>query len=281
MQRRTSTYFIGADTSDVSILECADAAQRQRGHLTCLLIAALPNLPYLKYGSSKFVEAGLPANWLDQLEEKKATLKSRAREVEALLARSGASASVTVFMGSGADFKTLAARQSYCCDVAYLDPELRNDPEVFHEVCHGVLFHSPVAMMINGDPYTQRERIFLAWNDSLAASRAAHLALPYFLEAKEVVIGCFDPPLAHDPESQDPGTDIAAWLRHHGCSVTVAHFPSGGLPIEQCIQERAKEAGSDLIVMGAYGQSYLRESIFGGTTRAMLQQTGLPVLFAH
>ncbi|WP_170569171.1 universal stress protein [Ruegeria atlantica] len=281
MKRRSSNYFIGADTSDKSILDCAEAAQSHEGHLNCILLASLPNLPYFKYGTSKFFDAGLPANWLDQLEEKRAELESRATEVEALLASKAVSANVKVSIGSGADLKHLAARQSYTCDVAFLDAGLRNDPEIFREVGHGVLFHSPAALMINGNPFAHRDCVVFAWDGSFAASRAAHLGLHYFLEAKEVVIACIDPPSAHDPEGHDTGADIATWLSHHGCRVTVSQFPRGGLTIQQCIQERAKEVGADLIVMGAYGHSYLRESVFGGTTQAMLEQASFPVLFGH
>ncbi|MCA0927934.1 universal stress protein [Ruegeria profundi] len=281
MQHGTSTYFLGVDTDDAQILKCAESARIKNSHLICVLTTALPNLPYLKYESNRFVKAGLPSNWLDSLKEKDAALKSRAAKIEALLVRHGASANVIAFMGSGTDLQHLAAQQAYCSDVAFLDAELRKDPDVFHKIAYGLLFHSPVALMVNGDPFAQRDCVFLAWNDSLPASRAAHLALPYFLAAKEVVVGCFDPPLRADAEDQEPGTSVAAWLNHHGCNVVVSRLPSGGLSIEHCIQESAKEVGADLVAMGAYGHSYLRESVFGGTTQAMLEQTSVPVLFGH
>lgn len=281
MQHRTLAYFVGVDADSASILECAETARIQNHHLNCVLIAALPNLPYLKYGSNRFVEAGLPSNWLDVLHAKNAALKSRATEVEALLARQGVSANVTGFMGLGAELQQLVPEQAKCSDIAYLDAGLRKDPDLFHKIACGVLFHSPVALMINGDPYAQRDRVFLAWNDSLPASRATHLALPILLAAKEVVIGCFDLPSPEDVEGSVPGTDLAEWLGHHGCNLTVSQFQCGGNSIADCIQERASEARADLIVMGAYGHSRLRETVFGGTTQAMLEQTSLPVLFGH
>ncbi|MFY0312091.1 universal stress protein, partial [Leisingera sp. D0M16] len=91
----------------------------------------------------------------------------------------------------------------------------------------------------------------------------------------------FDPDLTDERDGEDPGTDAAAWLSHHGCNVTVSQFPSGGRDVGPAIQDRAREAGADLVVMGAYGHSRLREAVFGGTTRTMIEQTELPVLFAH
>jgi len=63
--------------------------------------------------------------------------------------------------------------------------------------------------------------------------------------------------------------------------VNVQQYPSGDKEIGNCIVDRATEIGSDLVVMGAYGYSSLRQRIFGGTTRTLLKQTKLPVLFAH
>ncbi|QFT74927.1 universal stress protein [Ruegeria sp. THAF33] len=281
MQYRTVAYYVGVDVDDASILECAETARIQNDHLNCVLIAALPSLPYLKYGSNKFVEAGLPSNWLDVLHAKNAALKSRATRVEALLDGRGVSANVVAFMGLGAELQQIVAEQAKFSDIAFLDAGLRRDPDLFHVIACGVLFHSPVALMINGDPFAQRDCVFLAWNDSLPASRATHLALPSLLATKEVVIGCFDLPSPEDLEGSVPGTDLAEWLGHHGCDVTVSQFQCGGNSIADCIQERASEAGADLVVMGAYGHSHLRESVFGGTTQAMLEQTSLPVLFGH
>ncbi|MFY0312802.1 universal stress protein, partial [Leisingera sp. D0M16] len=91
----------------------------------------------------------------------------------------------------------------------------------------------------------------------------------------------FDPDMSDARDGEDPGADAAAWLSHHGCTVTLSQFPTGGHDTGSAIQDRAREAGADLVVMGAYGHSRLREAVFGGTTRSMLEQTALPVLFAH
>jgi len=70
-------------------------------------------------------------------------------------------------------------------------------------------------------------------------------------------------------------------LTHHGCNVVVQQYPSGGQDIADCLLHRAKEVGADLIVMGAYGHSRMRETIFGGTTRAMIEQGDQAVYLAH
>ncbi|MGB5863213.1 MAG: universal stress protein, partial [Sulfitobacter sp.] len=139
----------------------------------------------------------------------------------------------------------------------------------------------PVGFVINGKAGQKCDRVFVAWDSSDTAASAVHAALPYLKEAKEVVIACIDPVISVERDGQDPGTDVAAWLSHHGCTVTVSQFPSAGRNVAQCIHDRAREFGADLVVMGAYGHARMIQTVFGGTTRTMLDQTDLPVLFAH
>jgi nucleotide-binding universal stress UspA family protein len=110
--------------------------------------------------------------------------------------------------------------------------------------------------------------VFLASDSSEGAASAAHAALPYLKAAKEVVVGCIGPVMTNERDGQDPGTDVAGWLSHHGCKVTVSQFPSGGRDIGRCVLARAQEIGADLVIMG-------------GTTRSMIEQTNLPVFLAH
>jgi nucleotide-binding universal stress UspA family protein len=110
--------------------------------------------------------------------------------------------------------------------------------------------------------------VFLASDSSEGAASAAHAALPYLKAAKEVVVGCIGPVMTNERDGQDPGTDVASWLSHHGCKVTVSQFPSGGRDIGRCVLARAQEIGADLVIMG-------------GTTRSMIEQTNLPVFLAH
>jgi len=87
--------------------------------------------------------------------------------------------------------------------------------------------------------------------------------------------------MTENRDGESPGSDLAEWLSRHGCNVKVAQYPSGGKEIGDCIIGRAKEMGADLVVMGAYGHSRLREDLFGGTTRTLIEPQDLAVLLAH
>ncbi|NKB26643.1 MAG: hypothetical protein GKR99_03365 [Rhodobacteraceae bacterium] len=99
--------------------------------------------------------------------------------------------------------------------------------------------------------------------------------------AQEVVIAIFDPVMTEYADGEDPGADVARWLSHHGCKVLVQQLPSGGKDIGEAMILRAREVGADLIVMGAYGRSRLRQNILGGTTTRLIDQSDLPGFMAH
>ena len=152
---------------------------------------------------------------------------------------------------------------------------------MFREAVNGILFHTPIGLMLNRMPMQPPSSVFVAWDSSEAAAAAVHFALPLLRAAEQVTIACFDPVTTEEMQGADPGADVAGWLSHQSCSVTLSQFPSGGREIGQCIQDRARETGSDLVVMGGYGHARLIETVFGGTTRTMVEQTDMAVLMAH
>jgi nucleotide-binding universal stress UspA family protein len=82
----------------------------------------------------------------------------------------------------------------------------------------------------------------------------------------------------HGPE---PGADIAAYLARHGISATVRCLPREGRDTGEALNRAAQDLGSDLMVMGGYGHSRLRQRIFGGTTTTILKNPPITVLMAH
>lgn len=122
-------------------------------------------------------------------------------------------------------------------------------------------------------------RVLIAWNGSPEASRAVHDAFPFLANASEVTI------LAIDPEAGTAGRwsqeELARHLARHGFKVTLERTASGGLPAGDILLNFAADSGADLLVMGGYGHSRLREFVFGGATRTILESATLPVLMSH
>ena len=96
--------------------------------------------------------------------------------------------------------------------------------------------------------------------------------------AEHVDIVCVDP---DDSADRDPGADIAAHLAHHGVRAEAHRMASGDLSTSDTLISATSDLGSDLVVMGAYGHSRLRELVFGGVTRSVLEHMPIPVLMAH
>lgn len=281
MKNATILLVINDDTSDQTIEEVAQAVVVDNMHLSCMLLSAGVAISPFAFGAPPYGTIDISDNWMQMVEKARADQRERISQIEEILSRHGVSGDVQALLCSTSEISDFVARSARVCDIALLAPNLRETPQFLSEAAYGVLFKSPAGLMMNGVSPVGAKRILVAWDSSHAASSAVRVAMPYLKEAEEVVIACFDPVSTQDRDGADPGTDLAAWLSHHGCKVGVSQFPSGGREIGQCIHDRATEVGADLVVLGAYGHSRLVQAVFGGTTRTMLEQTDLAVLVAH
>jgi nucleotide-binding universal stress UspA family protein len=78
-----------------------------------------------------------------------------------------------------------------------------------------------------------------------------------------------------------PGADISRHLARHGVKAAVEQTVSADLSVGDVLLSRAADLGADLLVMGAYGHSRLREMVLGGVTRTLLRSMTIPVLMSH
>lgn len=126
-------------------------------------------------------------------------------------------------------------------------------------------------------PATVGKSVAVAWNGSAEAGRAVAFALPLMKRAETVTILS----LAEDDRTvAAPAGELAAFLAWHGitaqCRVVHAGPQAGAVLLEQCAT-----AGADLLVMGAYTHSRLRQMILGGVTRHVLHHANLSCLLCH
>lgn len=130
----------------------------------------------------------------------------------------------------------------------------------------------PVLVVPHSGPLvTTFKHVLLAWNGSKEAARAAFDALPFIIEAEKTDIVVIDPPDTLDESPEAAGAEIAAALSRHGATVSVSVLNSGGISVDDVIQTRVAETGADLLVLGAYSHSWLRQLLFGGVTRTVLR----------
>jgi nucleotide-binding universal stress UspA family protein len=119
-------------------------------------------------------------------------------------------------------------------------------------------------------------RIGIAWNGSPKASRAVAASLPFLEKAETITV--LTVAVGRRGSS---GEALAAYLGLHGLKAAVESADPQGKSAGKALLEHAQGRGVDLLVMGAWGHSRIRELILGGVTREVLAQTALPVLMAH
>jgi nucleotide-binding universal stress UspA family protein len=175
----------------------------------------------------------------------------------------------------------LHARHADLCVVAAPDPA---DPASGSEYFDSLLFESgrPVLVVPQGaPPRIPARRVAIAWQPTREASRAVHDALPLLRGAGAIDIVIVDPVVGETRHGEDPGIDIAAHLARHDLPLNVAALPGRGDRIAAALIRHASESGADLLVAGGFGHSRMREWVLGGTTRELLRETPIPILFSH
>ncbi|MBL8658310.1 MAG: universal stress protein [Rhodospirillales bacterium] len=117
-------------------------------------------------------------------------------------------------------------------------------------------------------------RIAVAWNGSAEAARAVYAAMDFFHRAETIEVVAADPDKSKDAEPEA----LVEYLAWHGLGARL-HIVDQDGSVGDTVGKAA--AGADLVVMGAYSHSRLRELILGGVTRHMLEGTSSALLMAH
>jgi nucleotide-binding universal stress UspA family protein len=157
------------------------------------------------------------------------------------------------------------------------------DPNKQQRVEEAVLFESgrPCLFVPPGLAAPVRHaRILVAWKHTREAAVALAAALPLLRQADDVRLAVVEENGASEERREAPDEDIGRYLSRHGVSAEI-HLVDGWKDVSGAILNEAARMGADLIVMGAYGHSRLREWALGGVTREILTRAPVPVLTAR
>jgi nucleotide-binding universal stress UspA family protein len=154
------------------------------------------------------------------------------------------------------------------------------DAEGAAAAVHDVLFGAgvPVIIVPQASDSVGR-RIVIAWNGSRESARAVKDALPVLERAERVSIVCVG--LTRPGGNVQAGAELAQYLTLHGIEASLDNLNETSAPVGDTILDRARELKADLLVMGAYGHSRLREFVLGGVTKRILERSAIPVLMSH
>jgi nucleotide-binding universal stress UspA family protein len=173
-------------------------------------------------------------------------------------------------------------RQADLTILGQLDPD--HPPPTGRHLVEDVLLTAGRPILII--PYAGRfetlgTNVVVGWKDSREAARAVSDAIPLLANAKSVVILEARRTGAKPDPDEVTTADVAHHLGRHGINATWAHTAMAGISAPDALLAYAADLGADLLVVGGYGHSRLRELILGGVTRGLLQHMTLPVLMSH
>jgi nucleotide-binding universal stress UspA family protein len=146
----------------------------------------------------------------------------------------------------------------------------------------GALFDSGRPVLVI--PYIQSAGLNLAhvtvcWDGSRSAARAVNDAMPFLARAQAIDVVTVTGE-KHKPQPLQ-NVNIAKHLARHGLSVELRTIAGSNVDVANAILSDAADRATDLIVMGGYGHSRLREFILGGATRGILQSMTVPTFMSH
>lgn len=266
-----------ADSAAIALAETT--ANLFDAHLACAYLTALPDEP-LAYEPT--VVAGV---WAEMLGRARAEAEAGRKKVETKLNALERPCEMRGAEALARDLGRVAAVHARYADVAVMTrPPEDSAVDGREEVIEGVLFYSGRPVLIappgwTGD--TIGKRVVVAWDASREATRALSEARPFLERADEAIVVTVDAKPKMFGHGDQPGLNIAAHLSRRGLSTKVRNADSLGRAPSQVLLEECQALQADLLVMGAYAHSRLREMVFGGATRDLLRAANIPILMAH
>jgi nucleotide-binding universal stress UspA family protein len=182
---------------------------------------------------------------------------------------------VSYRLAEGREADEVAAR-GRLADLVIVAGASEGQDEGFAPGLEAALFETggPVLMVPGAVSGDFGKAVAVAWDGTMEAARAARGALPLRAEAVFVLTADMD-------KAQAKPSQLASYLAQHGIEAKTWAFRPDGTSLGEALLAEAGEAGADMLVMGAYGHSRLRELVLGGVTRTVTAKAGIPVLMAH
>lgn len=256
----------------------ARVAQSFNAHLTGLFVLPLVPAPPIQWPMARSVAGGLLAAYRDEADRAQQSFERTvqglqiAPEWRLCKAATPSYCDAVLEHGRAADLIIASQRSS---DWDYAD--MFDIPEDL--VLQG---GRPVLIIPStGDINPVGSRILVAWNGKREGARAVFDALPLLQKAQDVRVLWIDPQNEAIGPSETATAEICAALARHGVRCEGAHSKTDRVEVGEELLRQASEHHSDLLVMGCYGRSRLREFILGGATRHVLRNMSVSVLMSH
>ena len=237
--------------------------------------------PFLRASVGRHLPEGFVREHLAALEQE---ADVRLAALQALAVAAGQTLEIKRATGMLDRLPTLLAREGRAADLIVVGPatgEAGGDEALLAEAAFMDTGRPALVVPADWSGTLPPTRALIAWDGSREAARAVGDAVPLLQKATEVTVLVVDAHAAGPRFGDQPGTGLAAYLTRHGVNSHVKQVDSIAGGPGPTILAQAREEQADLLVMGGYGHSRIREMLFGGTTRHILDHTTATVLLAH
>lgn len=277
MTYKSILLVVDAEDYESDLRTAADLCAAGSAHLSVLLVKLAAPVPLEHH-------AAMSVAWLDLRARDTAQLGEAVANTRATLEALAISFDVHGSYAEEAWAEAEIGERARYADVTMAGTSLKANPLLRSHVIEGALFRSARPLLLTGNRQSVTlvpKKILLAWNSTVEATRAAREALDMMKNAGSVNVVMVDPRAVPARNGEEPGADIATYLARHGIKVAVDRLPNFGRRVGEVLIQHALDTSADLIVMGAYGHSRIRERVFGGVTNAMINAPVVPVLLMH
>jgi len=275
--------------TDATVFQAAlGVARLQGGHLAFLHVGIDVQKVTMPIASAEFGGGSGIAEIIDLLERETAARHDRANAaVQSFCSQAAIPMSTTPLdVALSAEWRTETGDQAHwmavhgrVADLLVLGRPLVGGT-IPLDVVDAVLMETgrPVLIVPTNPPGPIGQTIAIAWKDTAETASAVAAAMPLLAKAQRVVILAIAEDARTDPAACERLRQALVW---HNRSTTVQCVPTSGDEPADTLLRLADDFGADLLVMGGYGHSRMREVVFGGFTRRVLHAADLPVLMAH
>ncbi|MDH3702904.1 MAG: universal stress protein [Alphaproteobacteria bacterium] len=158
-------------------------------------------------------------------------------------------------------------------------PAAHNEMAVVNLCAESALFRCgrPLLLTVPDAPVSVGARVLIGWNQSAQSGRAVTAAMPFLRSADAIRVVAIETGSKKGPSPEA----LAQNLGLHGVQAEIKKLTPDYRDVGEAILDEAKEFDADLVVMGAYSHSRLRELIFGGVTGHILTNADRPILMVH
>lgn len=175
-------------------------------------------------------------------------------------------------------FADCVVRAGQLADLIVFGPQNESERLGIAEAFEAALLKSGTPVLLGSEAQPRDfKRITIGWNAGGASAHAVRASLPYLKKAEDVQVVIVQGTGITDADSDN----VRSYLRTHGVEANILQADPQARSVGDTLLETAMESDADLLVLGGYGHSRLREWFAGGVTRRILSQATLPLFLVH